>query len=197
MALTLGKSFNRQIKLRLPFQKYFYDISVFYTTKINFNLFDIKPIMKYNTFDISNNVKINMFKNIEMSEFCMNCLNLEYDENTRPLKYVDIVDNWKSSITCESVDNIIMSDDNYIKIYLFKIKDFDKDFLFLLIERRNYFKENNNQILTTLSGVQISISEPIDMIRDSIKLENQCETVEKIIPVNEYINFNEINNKEQ
>ena len=41
MALQLGKSFNRNYKIRLPFLDGFYDIGLFYNNKSSFLLFSV------------------------------------------------------------------------------------------------------------------------------------------------------------
>jgi len=164
MALSLGKSFNRHLKLRLPFQDYFYDIGVFYSTYINFNLFDIKTVLKYNRNVVPSNVKINMYKNIEASIFCTNCLDLTI-ENNRLSYYEGIHKNWKDKIKCINTEYIDMGIDNYIRINIFNMCEFEKNFLFLLVERKNKTKIHGKQLATTLSGIQISTSEPIDTVK--------------------------------
>jgi len=185
MSLTLGKSFNRQYKLRLPFRDYFYDISVFYHTDINFNLFDINPIMKYNSNKDLKAVNINMFKNIESSDFCINCLDLK-TINNRLSKYENIKDEWKNDITCVGKERVNISSDNYLKVITFRIKSYNNikdDFIFLLVERKNYLKKyKDDRITTTLSGIQIATNSPIDYI----KSENQNQFISSTVITNDY-----------
>ena len=156
MSLTLGKSFNRQIKMRLPFQNYFYDIGIFYTTSINFNLFDIRPIYKHGS-NPSNDSKINMFKNIEASDFCMDFLDMKI-ENDRPSRFIAVKDEYQSEIYCNFVETVMMSNNNHMKIHLFSMTKYDEDFLYILVERKNISKVNEEKIISTLSGIQITTS---------------------------------------
>jgi len=157
MSLTLGKSFNRQIKMRLPFQNYFYDIGIFYTTIINFNLFDVKPVYKHGN-NPSDDVKINMFKNIEASEFCMNFLDMKI-ENERPSKFITIKDKYQSDIYSNLTETIIMNNNNIMKIYLFSLAAYEDDFLYVMVERKNITKAKEDKIISTLSGIQIMTSD--------------------------------------
>jgi len=167
MSLTLGKSFNRQYKLRLPFKDFFYDIGVFFNTDINFNLFDVKTVLKYNSDKEFTGVHINMYKNIETSPFCKKCLNLSLVDN-RLSKFKGIKEEWDNDIYCAFKEKISLNANNYLKIYIFKIKSYcsnKDDFLFLLIERKNYLKKyKSDKIVTTLSGLQISTPDPFNYI---------------------------------
>jgi len=156
MSLTLGKSFNRQIKMRLPFQNYFYDIGIFYTTSINFNLFDIRPIYKHGS-NPSSEAKINMFKNIEASDFCTDFLEMKI-ENDRPSRFIAVKDNFQADIYCDFIETIMMSNNNNMKIYLFSLTKYDNDFLYILVERKNISKVSEDKVISTLSGIQITTS---------------------------------------
>jgi len=166
MSLTLGKTFNRQYKARFPFHDYYYDIGIFYHTDVNFNLFDVKPIYTYNSKNIAS-TNINMFKNIESSDFCMKCLLLKNIDN-RLCEFIKIDPYISSDLIINSNEQIILSESNYIKIISFKFEQFDKndDFLFILVERKNFLKKyKTDKIITTLSGLQISTSKPIEFIK--------------------------------
>jgi len=167
MSLTLGKSFNRQIKMRLPFQNYFYDIGIFYTTSINFNLFDIRPVYKHGN-NPSNDSKINMYKNVEASEFCMNFLDLKI-ENGRPSRYISVKDEYQSEIYCNFTETIMMNNNNNLKVNLFSLIKYDNDFLYLLVERKNISKISNEKIISTLSGIQITTNLVSDYL-ESLKI---------------------------
>ena len=65
MSLTLGKSFNRNYRLRIPFLDGYYDIGVFFNKKSTLLLFSIDPVFHESEFKHS--VKVNMFKNLESS----------------------------------------------------------------------------------------------------------------------------------
>ena len=77
MGLQLGKSFNRNYVLRIPFLDGFYDIGLFYNTKSSFLLFSVDSDFSQSmNKELKHNVKINMYKNIESSKFCETFLKL-------------------------------------------------------------------------------------------------------------------------
>jgi len=167
MSLTLGKSFNRQMKMRLPFQNFFYDIGIFYTTSINFNLFDIRPVYKHGS-NPSNDAKINMFKNIEASYFCMKFLDMKIEDN-RPSRFISVKDEFQSKIYCNFIETIMMNNNNTMKIYLLSLTDYDEDFVYVLVERKNVSKVNEEKIISTLSGIQITTSIVDNYLKNLIK----------------------------
>ena len=78
MGLKLGKSFDRNYNIRLPFMNGFYDIGIFFNRKSTFLLFSVESSLTGNE-----GVKVNMFKNLESSKFCETCLELHnYRKNT-------------------------------------------------------------------------------------------------------------------
>jgi len=174
MSLTLGKSFNRQYKLRLPFKDFFYDVGIFFHTDINFNLFDINAVLKYNSDQEFTGNQINMYKNIEMSDFCKNCLDLHLVDN-RPAKFNNILDEWKDDVYLETKEKIFINANNFMKIFIFKLKNYDNkkdDFLFLLVERKNFLKKyRSDKIITTLSGLQIATQPAIEYIAGNTNKE--------------------------
>lgn len=157
MALSLGRTFDRQIKMRVPYKNFFYDVGVFFTTKTNFSLFEIKPILKFGVDQVPNDVKIKMFKNVEMSNFCMNYLNLEsndLDDIHHPIHFESIKDKWVNTVICSSSEYIDLGKINYLKIYVFDIlKD---DFKFIMTER---CCDSKGIVIKNLSGVQIYTSD--------------------------------------
>ena len=49
MALKLGKSFDRNYNIRIPFLTGFYDIGIFFNKKSTFLLFSVDQCMQQNT----------------------------------------------------------------------------------------------------------------------------------------------------
>lgn len=172
MSLTLGKSFDRQYKMRLPFKDFFYDVGVFYNTQMNFNLFDIQAVLKYNSDKEFTGITINMYKNIEISDFCHNCLNLGYIDN-RLSKFNGIKEEWLDDVYCKNEEKVKISANNYLRIFNFKIKNYNNnvnDFIYLLVERKNYLKKyRSDKIVTTLSGLQISTPASIEYFTQDFK----------------------------
>ena len=66
MSLTLGKSFNRNYRLRVSFLDGYYDIGVFFNKKSTLLLFSIDPVFSETEF--KHNVKVNMFKNLTIGK---------------------------------------------------------------------------------------------------------------------------------
>ena len=65
MSLQLGKTFNRNYVIRLPFLDGFYDIGLFYNNKSSFLLFSVdSDFSKSKNKELSRSIKVNMFKNI-------------------------------------------------------------------------------------------------------------------------------------
>jgi len=72
MSLKLGKSFDRNYNLRLPFLNGYYDIGVFFNKRSTFLLFSVDSSLGVD----GQGVKVNMFKNLESSKFCETFLEL-------------------------------------------------------------------------------------------------------------------------
>ena len=58
MSLKLGKQFDRNYNLRMPFLRGFYDIGIFYNKKSTFLLFSVEQGLR----GFGEGAKINMFK---------------------------------------------------------------------------------------------------------------------------------------
>jgi hypothetical protein len=155
--------------MRIPFQNYFYDIGIFYTTYINFNLFDVKPIYKHGS-SPSDDVNINMYKNIEASDFCMNYLSTKL-ENNRPSKYIGIKEEYQNDIVCDFVETIQMSSTNILRVYMFTLNEYTDTYRYILVERKNIPKIEEHTI-NTLSAVQIATSDVLNYLKKIYHKEN-------------------------
>ena len=94
MALTLGKSFDRNYNIRIPFLDGYYNIGIFFNKRSTFLLFKVDPDFSIAT-NQKHGVKINMFKNLESSKFCETFINLHnYKKST--LDIINQFDNIKS-----------------------------------------------------------------------------------------------------
>ena len=92
MSLQLGKSFNRNYKIRLPFLDGFYDVGLFYNNKSSFLLFSVdSDFTQSKSKDLKRSIKVAMFKNIESSKFCETFLNLHSYRN----QSLDIINQFK------------------------------------------------------------------------------------------------------
>lgn len=174
MSLKLGKSFNRNYNLRIPFLDGFYNIGVFLNKRSTFLLFSVESELRTNT---SEGIKINMFKNLESSKFCETFLELH---NFRKSS-LDILNQFKcikpeyyhevSFILNETINlsKIEIDEDktffDCLNIYGFTLNSYQNKFIFLITERQNIVKKLNRKIVRT-SGIQIGTSQALHMLND-------------------------------
>lgn len=174
MPLTLGKSFDRNYRLRVAFSDGFYDIGVFFDKKSTLLLFSIDPVFHESQFE--RNVKINMFKNLETSKFCETFLELHnYRKNTldisnqfdriKPEYYSDLSFVFNESLTLSKIESEGRTFFDQLNIYGFTINSHTNEFLFLLTERHNIVKRLGKKIVRT-SGLQIATTPALDMLND-------------------------------
>ena len=174
MALKLGKSFDRNYNLRIPFLNGFYNIGVFLNKRSTFLLFSVEPGIQHNRIEGS---KINMFKNLESSKFCETFLELH---NFRKSS-LDILNQFKcikpeyfhevSFILNETINlsKVEVDEDktffDCLNIYGFTLNSYQNEFVFLITERQNIVKKLNRKIVRT-SGIQIATSQALHMLND-------------------------------
>ena len=174
MGLKLGKSFDRNYNIRLPFLDGFYDIGVYFNKRSTFLLFSVDSGTRTSG---SEGVKINMFKNIESSKFCETFLELHnFRKSTldilnqfkciKPEYYheVSFVMNETLNLSKVEVDEDKTLFD-CLNIYGFTLNSYQNEFIFLITERQNIVKKLNRKIVRT-SGIQIGTSQAIHMLND-------------------------------
>ena len=86
MGLQLGKNFDRNYTIRVPFLDGHYNIGAFYNKRSSFLLFRVDPDF-INKKVIDHSVKISMFKNLESSTFCETFLKLHSYYSKQVLLY--------------------------------------------------------------------------------------------------------------
>ena len=175
MALKLGKSFDRNYNLRIPFLNGVYDIGIFFNKKSTFLLFSVEPGKIYSA--ESEGIKINMFKNLESSKFCETFLELHnFRKNT-----LDILNQFKcikpeyyhevSFVLNETLNlsKVEVDEDktlfDCLNIYGFTLNSYQNEFVFLITERQNIVRKLNRKIVRT-SGIQIGTSQALNMLSD-------------------------------
>jgi hypothetical protein len=173
MSLSLGKSFDRNYNLRIPFLDGYYDIGIYFNKKSTFLLFKVTP--DFSTSDSSKHgIKVNMFKNLESSKFCETCLILHnyrkssldiinQFHNVKPEFYQDISFVLNESITLSKIDVEDKTFFDLLNIYGFTLNSYSNEFLFLLTERQNIISRLSKKIVRT-SGIQISTSPAIELL---------------------------------
>ena len=201
MGLTLGKSFNRNYRLRIPFLDGHYDIGVFFDKKSTLLLFSIDPIFHGSGFE--HNVKVNMFKNLESSKFCETFLSLHnYRKSTldisnqfekiKPEYYSDLSFVFNESLTLSKVEVEDRTFYDLLNIYGFTINTHVNEFLFLLTERHNIVKRLGKKVVRT-SGLQIATTPALDMLEDYHTESREVRAgMEPKTPTDEIINLAEV-----
>lgn len=173
MALTLGKQFDRNYSLRLPFLNSFYNIYIYFSKK--------SPLVLYNidqdhNFIMDKNVNVKMFKNLTGSIFCETFLNL-HDYKKTNLDIVNQFHEIKSEFTsdilfiCNESINLskIQIEDrvlfDVINIYGFTLSSYINEYCFIVTERQHINQKLNKKIVRT-TGIQIGSNESIEFIKD-------------------------------
>ena len=174
MGLKLGKSFDRNYIVRVPFLSGFYDIGIFFNRKSTFLLFGVEQESPPSELG---GAKINMFKNLESSKFCETFLDLHnYRKNT-----LDILNQFKgvkpeyhheiSFVTNETLTLAKIEIDeertlfDCLNIYGFTLNSYYNEFVFILTERQNVVKKLGRKIVRT-SGLQIATTQALTMLND-------------------------------
>jgi hypothetical protein len=172
MGLKLGKQFDRNYNMRMPFLRGFYEVGIFYNKKSTFLLFSVEQGLR----GFGEGAKINMFKNLESSKFCETFLELHnYRKST-----LDILNQFKCikaeyyhEISFLINESIVLSKVEIegrelfdcLNIYGLTLNTYMNEFIFLLTERQNIVKKFRKKIVRT-SGLQIATSQAIDMLND-------------------------------
>ena len=202
MSLKLGKSFDRNYNLRLPFLSGFCDIGIFFNKRSTFLLFSLDQSIK--DVDIGG-VKVNMFKNIEASKFCETFLELHnFRKNT-----LDIVNQFKnirpeyqheiSFILNETINlaKIEIDDERSVfdclNLYGFTITTFSTEFIFLLTERQNIVRNLNRKVVRS-SGIQIATTKSLSFLQEYYeeRLVSGKAGMEVLFPKDEIIKIEEV-----
>ena len=200
MSLQLGKSFNRNYKIRLPFLDGFYDIGLFYNTKSSFLLFSVdSDFTQSKNKELSKSIKINMFKNIESSLFCETFLNL-HSYRSQSLDIVNQFKDIKSDYTLDvnflfnetiSMTKVIYENSTFydtLNLYCFTLSTYTLEYLFLIAERQNIISKLQKKVVRS-SAIQIATTSSIDLINDFHNdfLKSKVFDVTKRIPSEEII----------
>ena len=182
MPLTLGKSFNRNYRLRIPFLDGNYDIGIFFNKKSTLLLFSIDPVFYDSEF--KRNIKVNMFKNLESSKFCETFLNLHnyrkstldisnQFENIKPEYYSDLSFVFNESLTLSKVEVGQRTFYDQLNIYGFTMNSYMEEYIFLITERHNIVKRLGKKIVRT-SGIQIATTPALNFL-DEYHNESQTQ----------------------
>ena len=200
MSLQLGKSFNRQYTIRLPFLDGFYDIGLFYNNKSSFLLFSVNSdFSQSKSKELKHSNKVNMFKNIESSKFCETFLNL-HSYRSQSLDIINQFKEIKPDYTSDvnflfnetlTMSKIIVENSSFydtLNLYCFTLSSYMNEFIFLIAERQNIITKLQKKVVRS-SAIQIATSSAIDLIEEFNveSRESKLLNVTKRSPSNEVI----------
>ena len=171
MGLNLGKQFNRNYNIRIPFLDGFYNIGIFFDKRSTFLLFSVSP--DFSTGEFKQNV-INMYKNLEASKFCETFLDLhnyrKYTldisnqfEKIKPEYSGDLSFVFNETLTLAKIDLEEKAVYDLLNIYAFTINSYLNEFIFILTERQNIVKRLGKKIVRT-SGLQIATAPALETL---------------------------------
>jgi len=191
MSLTLGKSFDRNYTIRIPFLNGHYNIGVFFNKKSTFLLFRVDPDFSNDSL-VEHSPKINMFKNLESSKFCETFINLHnYRKST--LDIVNQFENIKSeyhndisfilneSITLSKLEINDRVFYDTLNLYGLTMNAHMREFIFLVAERQNIIRRLNKKIVRT-TAVQISTTPSLSLL-DDFHIESTTSGREGLRPI--------------
>lgn len=195
MALKLGKSFDRNYNLRIPFLNGYYDVGIFFNRRSTFLLFSVEPQLR-GTDSEGQGVKVNMYKNLESSKFCEAFLNLHnFRKNTLDIlnQFKDIKPEYFHEVSFVLNETLTLSkvetEDSRtlfdcLNIYGFTLNSYQNEFIFLITERQNIVKKLGRKIVRT-SGIQIATTSALRMLNDYHKesLTSGRAGTEKLVPL--------------
>jgi hypothetical protein len=200
MSLVLGRSFNRNYNLRLPFGDGFYHVGIFYNTRSAFLLFSVDSDISSSEFKHS--VKINMFKNVESSRFSETFLNLHnYKSYNLDIinQFKDIKPDYVNDINFILNENLIISkiqiEDNtfldQLILYGFTLSSYNTEMIFIIAERQNIVSKLRKKVVRS-SAIQIATGGAISMVDEYFEEFRNRQKNKKEIISNEVINFNQL-----
>lgn len=193
--LTLGKSFNRNMNLRIPLLDGYYNVGLFYNTKSQFLLFSVDSDISSS--EMKHSVKINMFKNIESSKFVETFINLHnYKSQNLDIinQFKEIKPNYTYDVNFIFNETVILSkmkvDDNVffdqLILYGLTLTSYCNEFVFIIAERQNIISKLRKKVVRT-SAIQIStlnsiklIDEYFDEFKNSNKIDRDTSNNEPI-----------------
>ena len=194
MSLLLGKTFNRNYNIRLPFLDGYYNIGIFFNKRSSFLLFRIDS--DFTNSVVPHGVKINMFKNLESSKFRETFLNLHnfrkstldiinQFEGIKSDYYYDINFIFNETLRLSKVEVEDKNLFDVLTVYGFTLTMYNNEFIFIITERQNIIKKLGKKVVRT-TGVQISTSRALHVLNEfhveSIVSGKEGLTIKPIIP---------------
>jgi len=182
MSLTLGKLFDRNYVMRIPFMDGYYNIGTFFNKRSTSLLFSVEP--DFGNTQIKHGVKINMFKNLKSSKFAETFLNLHnFKKNTLDImnQFNDIKDDYSYEVSFILNETLKLSkiDINgktlydVLNLYGFTLTSYNNEFIFIIAERQNILKKLGKKMVRT-TGIQISTSNALGLLNEFHEESKNC-----------------------
>ena len=197
MSLTLGKLFDRNYIMRVPFLDGFYNIGTFFNKRSTNLLFSVEP--DFDNSPTKSGIKINMFKNLKSSKFTETFLNL-HNFRKSTLDIVNQFENIKDDYAYEigfilnetlKLSKVEVNDKplyDVLNLYGFTLTSYNNEFIFIIAERQNILKKLGKKMVRT-TGIQIGTSSALSLLEEfyeESKTSGKQGTEPKIIiPSNE------------
>jgi hypothetical protein len=182
MSLSLGKLFDRNYTMRIPFLDGYYNIGTFFNKRSTSLLFSVEP--EFVNSNTKHGIKINMFKNLKSSKFTETFLNLHnFRKNTLDImnQFENIKDDYSYEIGFILNETLKLSkveiNGKYLydvlNLYGFTMTSYDSEFVFIIAERQNILKKLGKKMVRT-TGIQISTSNALGLLDEFHKESREC-----------------------
>ena len=191
--LSLGKSFDREYKIQVPFLDGFYNVGVFFNKKSSFVLLSVDSDFRNSTNYNQTSAKVNMFKNLESSKFCETFLKLHSYRGTK----LDIVNQFHEIKPEYSHDvNFILNETinlakydvdgkelyETLTVYGLTLTPFINEFVYLIVERQNIVRKLNKKVVRT-TAVQLATSASLNLLNEYYNESKDHSAFEEAPPV--------------
>ncbi len=182
MSLTLGKLFDRNYTMRIPFLDGYYNIGTFFNKRSTNLLFSVEP--EFDNTPTKHGIKINMFKNLKSSKFTETFLNLHnFRKNTLDImnQFENIKDDYSYEIGFILNETLKLSkveiNGKYLydvlNLYGFTMTSYNGEFIFIIAERQNILKKLGKKMVRT-TGIQISTSNALGLLNEFHQESKDC-----------------------
>jgi len=182
MSLTLGKLFDRNYTMRIPFLDGHYNIGTFFNKRSTNLLFSVES--DFADSQVKHGIKINMFKNLKSSKFAETFLSLHnFRKNTLDImnQFNNIKDDYAYEISFILNESLKLSKVDIngrelfdtLNLYGFTMTSYNSEFIFIIAERQNILKKLGKKLVRT-TGIQISTSNALGLLEEFHQESKTC-----------------------
>lgn len=180
MALKLGKLFDRNYNMQVPFLDGHYNIGAFFNKRSTNLLFSVEP--DFEDMPSKYGVKINMFKNLRSSKFVETFLNLHnFKKTTLDImnQFENVKDEYSHDISFILNETLKLSKVDIdgrelydtLNLYGFTMTSYNNEFIFIIAERQNILKKLGKKMVRT-TAVQIATGNALNLL-DEYNIESK------------------------